>query len=206
VHARLVFLAMQARQRRHARAALAALWVLAGGFAAARVRAIGPVFTIDSPGSGVAGQVRVTGRVAPQTIRQPLWLFVGSEAASCAPIEKVPIVIAPDGRWESSAELKGARGAHFWLSVVLSPEPGRASDEERIPEWLSRHAPEEQGGRGCRRRSHADWRPRADATVLASFTLTLTEDHALDEVSPRLDAIRIFDPSRNNRTRRGRRY
>lgn len=192
--ARLVALNAQMRRRRRTRVALATLWVAAGAFAAGSIRTMPPVFMVDSPGAGsvVAGEIRLSGRVAVQTIREPAWLFVGAHAASCLPVEKVPILISSDGQWQSRVELKGRRGARFWLTAVVSNEAGRAApdaENERIPEWLWRHAPEEQGGRGCRRQSRADWRPPADATVLASFDLTLAEDHALNEIPPRLGAI-----------------
>jgi hypothetical protein len=196
--ARLVFLTRRARQRRHLRAAIALLWVLAGAFAAGSVRTIPPVFTIDSPApeSGVPGQIRLTGRAATQTIRRPLWLFIGPDAASCAPIEEVPIEIAPDGRWHADVELKGPRSARFWVVVVLTDQAGRVAYEERqqLPEWLGRHDSGQQGGRGCRRHSRASWKPPADATLLASFDLTLTEDHGLGEW---LHTMGIFDYARD---------
>lgn len=200
--ARLVFQNARLRQRRRARIALSALWLVAGAFAALSIRTMAPVFIIDSPasGSGVTGDVRVTGRVAVPTIGEPVWLFVGSYAAGCTPIQKVPIVIAPDGRWQSRVELKGPRGARFWLTAVLSDETGRvANDDEsqEIPDWLTRHTPEEQGGRGCRRRSRAHWHPPRGATVLATIKLTLTENHGLDELPEMLNLTGIFGSGGN---------
>jgi hypothetical protein len=144
-----------------------------------------PVGTIDfpAPASGVDGCTVARGRVEPGTVRGPVWL-IEDHPRGWQPVDKIDPV---RGRWQARICLDGFRGEENGFALIVADEAlderqaqeltrMRSNSDDEIPEWLTRHAPEEQGGRG---RRHRDGSVPAGAKLLA-----LTEVVRLDGLAP----------------------
>jgi hypothetical protein len=172
-----------ARRRRALGAAAAATWILAGAFAAERVRSLPPTVTIDRPLSGtpIGPRTVVSGAVVASTVPGRLWLVTRSPGSRRWHAEQELAFANGEGAWQATVEIHGAKGARHRIGVAMAdarasaafqggPDDGRSDD---IPEWLRARQPEEQGGRGCRHRNTDEPELPAGATLLGSIDVTL---------------------------------
>jgi hypothetical protein len=152
-----------------------------------------PVGTIDSPapGTGVDGCMIAQGRVVPGTIRGPLWLIT-ENGQGWRPVEKLD---PARGRWQARICMDGFRGDKNGFALIVADGPlderfvdklrrMRSDDDDEIPEWLTRHAPEQQGGRG---RRHQDGSVPAGAKLIALTQVTRLDGMDLPYMGPARD-------------------
>src|SRR5207237_753301 len=103
------------------------------------------------------------------------WGCTGGAARWRATWPSAAPAIAGPG-WRKEIRLDGVKGAHYGIGVLAASAEAIAAFapvRDEIPEWLRARGPEEQGGRGCRRRASDAPTLPAGTTLLASVEVVL---------------------------------